>query len=303
MNYLEKKQEKEQIKLKKLKKVLKNSKLIENIINLIVSKSSEDIKIEHYKKEIKQDRNKFEEKLLYQNPVFNFLFINENLEEEIVVSFELTYQRNSKEINYKFYRNEKEENLSLYSATRIYRKRMKFFIYIMDTIEEILFSENKKVKKYVDAFYQERKVNGFLFALNNLIYKKKLKEKEKFLKLFAKNIGYKELKEKMKKEKEFTLYYPSVKKFKDSEEILFITRTINEEVFKHLKNIDSKKAALLLRSLLTNVLVVNNKIITREKEIENLEFMKYLDKAEYGTSFIMKEEMKHYLNRCVIKEF
>ena len=107
----------------------------------------------------------------------------------------------------------------------------------------------------------------------------------------------------MKKEKEFTLYYPSVKKFKDSEEILFITRTINEEVFKHLKNIDSKKAALLLRSLLTNVLVVNNKIITREKEIENLEFMKYLDKAEYGTSFIMKEEMKHYLNRCVIKEF
>ena len=169
MNYLEKKQEKEQIKLKKLKKVLKNSKLIENIINLIVSKSSEDIKIEHYKKEIKQDRNKFEEKLLYQNPVFNFLFINENLEEEIVVSFELTYQRNSKEINYKFYRNEKEENLSLYSATRIYRKRMKFFIYIMDTIEEILFSENKKVKKYMEAFYQEVKSNKILFVINLFI--------------------------------------------------------------------------------------------------------------------------------------
>lgn len=303
MNYLYKKRDKEIIKLEESRKILKNKELIENIINLIISKSNENIKIEHYKKEIKQDKNKFEEKLLYQNSFFNFLFINKNLEEEIVVSFELDYQRNSREINYKFYRNEKEENLSLYSATRIYRKRMEFFIYIMDTIEEIIFSENKKVKKYVDAFYKERKVKGFLFALNNLIYKKNLKEKEKFLKLFAKNIGYKELKEKIKKEKEFTLYYPSVKRIKDSEEMLFITRTINEEVLKHLKNIDSKKAALLLRSLLTNVLIVNNKIITREEEIKNLEFMKYLDKTEYGSSFIVKEEMKNYLNSCIIKEF
>jgi len=303
MNYLEKKREKEIIKVKESRRILKNQELIENIINLIISKSNEDIKIEHYNKKIKQDENKFEEKLLDENSFFNFLFINKKIKEEIVVSFELTYQRISKEINYKFYRNEKEEKLDLYSATRIYRKRMEFFIYIMDTVEEVIFSENKKVKKYVDAFYQEWKSSAFLFTLNNLVYKKNLKEKEKFLKLFAKNITYKELKEKMKKEKEFTLYYPSVSKSRDSEKMLFITRNINKELFEHLKNIDSRKSTLMLRNLLTNVLVVDNEIITKEKQMEKLEFMNYLDKEEYGSSFIVKEEMKCYLNKCLIKEF
>ena len=69
MNYLKKKKEKEIIKLEESKNILKNQELIENIINLIISKSNEDIKIEHYNKKIKQERNVSSE-LLNEKIVF-----------------------------------------------------------------------------------------------------------------------------------------------------------------------------------------------------------------------------------------
>lgn len=304
MNYLEKKKEKEIIKVKESRRILKNQELIENIINLIISKSNEDIKIEHYNKEIKQERNISSEILIKKNSLFNFLFINKNLKEEIVVSFSLTFEKGSKEIDYKFYKKRNKDEFSENAITKINRTRMKFFNYIMDVIEEVIFGENKKVKKYVEAFYQEIKSSNLLFLINNLIRKRKLKEKEKFIQLFSKNITYKELKEKLKKEKEFTLYYPTIaEKRSGKKEMMFIERTINKNLIDNLKNINSKNASLSLRSLLTNVLIVDNEIIKKE-QIEKLEFMKYLDKDENSKSiFTIKKEMNIYLNKCLIDKF
>lgn len=302
MNYLEKKKEKEIIKVKESRRILKNQELIENIINLIISKSNEDIKIEHYNKEIKQEKNISSELLIQKNSLFNFLFINKNLKEEMVVSFSLTFEKGSKEIDYKFYKKRDKDKFSENTITKINRTRMKFFNYIMDVIEEVIFSENKKIKKYVKAFYQEIKSSSFLFEINSLIRKRELKEKEIFIKLFSKNITYKELKEKLKKEKDFTLYYPTIiEKSSEKKEIMFMERTINKDLIDNLKNRNSRNASLSLRNLLTNVLIVDNEIINKE-QIEKLEFMKYLDK-KYRTIFTIREEMNLYLNKYLIDKF
>ena len=301
MNYLYKKREKKIIKLEESKKVLKSQELIENIINLIISKSNDDIKIEHYKKKIEQRRG--EESLIQSNLLFSFSFENKQLKEKIIVIFKLTNGTSSKKIYYKFYKDRSKEELPLYSVNILDRGMVKFLTYIMDTIEGVFFGEDEKVKKYVETFYQEIENNRFLFVINNLIRKKNLKEKEKFLKLFTKNINYSDFKEKIEKEKEFTLYYPSIRKIKDKKEMLFLKRIINKERIEQLKKLDSRRTVLLLRDLLTNVLVVNNKIIINEKELKNLEFIKYLEKKEYGDNFIIKKEMNGYLNKCSIKEF
>lgn len=293
MNYLEKKKEKEVIKVEESRRILKNQELIDNIINLILSKSNNDIKIEHYNKEIK-----------HQDTFLKFLFINKKLKKDIIVIASLSFEKDSKEINYKFYEKRNKEEFSDNSLITINRKIMKFFNYIMDVIEEVIFGENKKIKKYVEAFYQGIKSSNLLFLINNLIRKRKLKEKEKFIQLFSKNITYKELKEKLKKEKEFTLYYPTIaEKRSGKKEIMFIERTINKNLIDNLKSINSKNASLSLRNLLTNVLIVDNEIIKKE-QIEKLEFMKYLDKDEKSKSiFTIKKEMSIYLNKCLIDKF
>ena len=303
MNYLKKKKEKEIIKLEESKNILKNQELIENIINLIISKSNEDIKIEHYNKKIKQERNVSSELLNEKNSLFNFLFINKNLKEEMVVSFSLPFEKDSKEIDYKFYKKRNGDKFFENSITKINKTRMKFFNYIMEVVEEITFGENKKVKKYMEAFYQEVKSNKILFVINTLINKKESKEKEKFLKLFTKNINYKDFKEKIEKEKDFYFYYPSKIEYNGKDGIIFIRKHINKEVINKIKSKDLRKAALLLRDILTNVLVVDSKIITKEKEMENLKFMNYLEKNQFGTVFLIKKEMKNYLNKCLVNEF
>ena len=173
----------------------------------------------------------------------------------------------------------------------------------MEVVEEIIFGENKKVKKYMEAFYQEVKSNKILFVINTLINKKESKEKEKFLKLFTKNINYKDFKEKIEKEKDFCFYYPSKIEYNGKDGIIFIRKHINKEVINKIKSKDLRKAALLLRDILTNVLVVDSKIITKEKEMENLKFMNYLEKNQFGTVFLIKKEMKNYLNKCLVNEF
>ena len=37
--------------------------------------------------------------------------------------------------------------------------------------------------------------------------------------------------------------------------------------------------------------------------MENLKFMNYLEKNQFGTVFLIKKEMKNYLNKCLVNEF